>query len=195
MHFPRPAALITGIVLAIVLLIGGFFVLQTAGGRAADEEPRDVVVSDITNNSAKITFATGSRAQGVVEYGLSPTTLNLLAPESEPSTSHEVELTLLSEDTTYYFQISIGGKKYDNAGVPWTFSTSSSEAGSTNRAVPTLPTARPTQARAVSTTTSPGSCTETNCEKIKLLLGKGCTTQDYVKCIKRNPTNKPLTTP
>src|SRR3989344_1560876 len=193
MHFPKKPALITGIVLTLVLLVGGFMVLQSGAGRAADEEPRDVVVSDITTNSVKINFATGSKAQGVVEYGLSPTTLNLLAPESEALTSHEVDLTLLSEDTTYYFQISIGGKKYDNTGVPWTFSTKSSDSES-GRVPTSTPTAKPSPATRVLITDGPSPCTEKDCEKIKLKLGKGCTTQDYMKCIK-NPTSKPLTTP
>jgi len=195
MHFPKTPALITGIVLAFVLLIGGFMLVQGLPGRAADEEPRDVVVSEITTNSATISFATGSRAQGVVEYGLSPTTLNLLAPESEPSTSHEVELTLLSEGTTYYFQISIGGKKYDNTGVPWTFSTKSGD-----DLIPTSsalrPTTRPTSSTRVVVTNSPSTCQETSCERIKLKLGNGCSTQDYVKCLKKAvPTFRPLTTP
>src|SRR3989344_885556 len=191
MRFPKTPALITGIVLAVILLVGSFMVAQNLPGRAADEEPRDVVVSDLTTNSAKISFATGSKTQGVVEYGLSLTTLNLLAPESESATSHEVELTLLSESTTYYFQISIGGKKYDNAGVPWTFSTKSPEEES-KRVIPTLPTGRPLPTSRVLITDGPSSCTESVCEKIKLKLGKGCTTQDYIRCIKKGATQKPL---
>ena len=196
MHFPKTPALIAGIVLSLLLLVGGFVLVQGLPGRASDEEPRDVIVSDITNNSAIISFATGSKAQGVVEYGLSPTTLNLLAPESEASTSHEVELTLLSEGATYYFQISIGGKKYDNAGVPWTFSTKAEGASSSNGAL-VSPTRKPLSPTIrVLMTDGPSQCTETSCERIKLKLGKGCTTQDYVKCIKtRGPTQRPMTTP
>ncbi|OGK25520.1 hypothetical protein A2954_04665 [Candidatus Roizmanbacteria bacterium RIFCSPLOWO2_01_FULL_37_12] len=195
MHFPKTPALITGIVLAFVMLIGGFMLVQLLPGRAADQQPRDVVVSDITTNSAKINFATGSKTQGVVEYGLTPTSLNLLAPESESDTSHELELTLLSEGTTYYFQITIGGKKFDNAGVPWTFSTKTSESLDSGKVSPS-PIKTPTSAVRVLISDGPSPCEETVCEKIKLKLGKGCTTQDYMKCLKKNPpTQKPLTTP
>ena len=108
---PKLPAIIIGTVLSVLILIAGFMLLQGIPGRAEDTQPRDVVVSDVTANSAKISYATGIKTQGVVEYGIFPTGFNLLAPESESDTNHEVELTLLSEAATYYFQISIGGKK------------------------------------------------------------------------------------
>src|SRR3989338_11011702 len=143
LRVPRATAIIVGSVLSIVLVVVGFSLVQNIPGRAEDQMPRDVVVSDISTTSTKITYATGIKTQGVVEYGISPTALNLLAPESESDTNHEVELTLLSEAATYYFQISIGGKKYDNAGVPWTFSTKSAD-GSESEDLNLTPTARPT---------------------------------------------------
>jgi len=193
---PKLPAIIIGTVLSVLILIAGFMLLQGIPGRAEDTQPRDVVVSDVTANSAKISYATGIKTQGVVEYGISPTALNLLAPESESDTNHEVELTLLSEAATYYFQISIGGKKYDNAGVPWTFSTKSAD-GSESEDLNLTPTTRPTPiSRVIIPNPENSSCSETNCEKIKLKLGKGCNTQDYVRCLKRNsPTFAPLTTP
>lgn len=193
-RMPKTPALITGIVLTLVILVGGFMLVQGLPGRAADQQPRDVVVSDITSNSVKINYSTGAKTQGVIEYGVTPTALNLLAPESESDSNHEVELTLLSESTTYYFQISIGGKKFDNAGVPWTFSTKSADStdSDSNRLPSTKPVSPTTR---VLITDGPSSCTETDCEKIKLLLGKSCTTQDFIKCMKKSPTLRPLTTP
>ncbi|OGK46610.1 hypothetical protein A2963_02670 [Candidatus Roizmanbacteria bacterium RIFCSPLOWO2_01_FULL_40_13] len=194
MRLPKLPALIVGSVLAFIFLIGGFFVIQGLPGRAVDEQPRDVVVADITSNSGKISYATAARTQGVVEYGVSPTALNLLAPESEAGTDHEVELTLLSKDTTYYFQIAIGGDKYDNAGVPWTFRTKASDTDLDNLEL--SPTTLPTPVSRVVVPHTESFCNETNCEQIKQKLGQGCTTQDYVKCIKKvAPTQKPLTTP
>ena len=194
MHFPKIPALIFGIFLAIIFLVGGFFVIQGLPGRAADEQPRDVVVSDITTNSAKISYATAAKTQGVIEYGVTPTALNLLAPESESITDHEMELTLLTKDSTYYFQISIGANKYDNAGVPWTFRTNASDADLESLEPPA--SLSPTPISRVVVPQAESSCTESNCSQIKLKLGQGCTTQDYMKCIKRAlPTQAPLTTP
>ena len=192
---PKLPAIIIGTVLSVLILIAGFMLLQGIPGRAEDTQPRDVVVSDVTANSAKISYATGIKTQGVVEYGISPTALNLLAPESESDTNHEVELTLLSEAATYYFQISIGGKKYDNAGVPWTFSTKSSDS-SASEDINQIPTTRPTPVSRVVIPNPESACDEVSCEKIKLKLGKGCNTQDYIRCLKRtSPTFAPLTTP
>ncbi|MFA5770077.1 MAG: hypothetical protein WC894_01115, partial [Patescibacteria group bacterium] len=115
-----------------------------------------------------------------------PTALNFFAPESTKVKTHTIDLTLLSPSTTYYFDIRVGDTKYDNGGVPWTFTTKSAETS-----VVSTPTATPTQAVVQSTPVqtlkiSDGTnCTETDCEKIKTLLGKGCSTQDYFQCVRK----------
>ncbi len=180
-------AIVIGIVLFIVLVYFGFKIFGT---RAADYEPRDVVVSNIEKNSVKISWATGVDTQGVVEYGTTPTALNFFAPEAQKGRSHSLDLTLLSPSSTYYFQVRIGDQKYDNGGVPWTFTTKGAEKSMT---VPTLsPTSsastQPTPIQKLQIDTGAG-CTETDCDKIKEKLGKGCSTQDYFKCLmKTTPT-------
>jgi len=112
-----------GVVAGIVVLVGGFFLVQNLASRASDTAPRDLIISNITSNGAKIAWTTDQEIQGVVEYGSSPTSLNLFAPESQKTKKHLVDITLLSPATSYYFQIRIGDTKFDNGGVPWTFST------------------------------------------------------------------------
>lgn len=198
LRLPKLPAILIGIAISMFILVLGFIYLQGVPGRAEDQAPRDVVVSDITTNSVKINYATGIKTQGVVEYGVSPTALNSLAPEDESNINHEISLTLLSESTTYYFQIIISGKKYDNAGVPWTFSTKSTDSSLSTDVDVTI-SSRPTPiSRVVIPNPESGSCTnEVDCNKIKAKLGKGCNTQDYIRCLKRgsNPTFAPLTTP
>lgn len=175
-----------GIVIAILLMVMGFKVFSGVFTRAADFEPRDVVVSNIAENSAKLSWATGVETQGVVEYGTSPTALNFFAPEAVKTKTHTVDLTLLSPTTTYYFQIRIGDKKYDNGGVPWTFTTKGAVKTQTPTALPSLiPTGKPTPVQTLEIPASGASqtCpTTTDCAKIKSLLGKGCTLKDYFKC-------------
>lgn len=181
MRIPKPTAMLIGVIISLVLLGGGFFVLQRAS-RAEDKIPRDVVVSEITDNSAILRWTTAQKTQGVIEYGSTPTALTSFNPETESSTNHQVELTLLSRSTTYYFQISVDGKKYDNGGVPWTFT--SKEAVEVEEEIPTeAPKEKPPQAPTL--TPIRESCLESDCAKIKTKLGKGCTTQDYFRCIKR----------
>jgi hypothetical protein len=183
-------AIIVGIAVFAILVFGYFTIFGT---RAADFEPRDVIVSNIEKNSAKATWATGVDSQGVVEYGTTPTALNFFAPEPTKTKTHTIDLTLLSPNTTYYFDIRVGDTKYDNGGVPWTFTTKSAE-GSIS-----APTLAPTQSSVQSNPTpiqklkipdEAESCPETDCAKIKLKLGKGCSTQDYFKCL-RKPTKSP----
>lgn len=180
----KVSAIVIGIVVFVGLVVGYFTIFGT---RAADFEPRDVIVSNIEKNSVRATWATGVDSQGVVEYGTTPTALNFFAPESTKVKTHTIDLTLLSPSTTYYFDIRVGDTKYDNGGVPWTFTTKGAETS-----VVSTPTTVPTQAVVVQSTPvqtlkiSDGTnCTETDCEKIKTLLGKGCSTQDYFLCLKK----------
>jgi hypothetical protein len=186
---------IYAIVIGILVFIGLVFLyFSVFGTRAADFEPRDVIISNIEKNSVKTSWATGVDTQGVVEYGTTPTALNFFAPEATKGKTHTLDLTLLSPNTTYYFDIRVGETKYDNGGVPWTFTTKGAEASviAPTPVVPTqstaaLPSPTPFQRLQVSDGTN---CTETDCEKIKTLLGKGCSTQDYMKCL-RKPTPTP----
>jgi len=194
------SSIIIGTVIAVIL---GIMALNMGGvfTRASDMEPRDVVISDISQNTAKISWTTGIETQGVIEYGTTPTALNFFAPEVSKTKNHLVELTLLSPQTTYYFQIRIGDKKYDNGGVPWTFTTKGTETQSSVTLPQATPTsfsqsqsetvATPTPIQSLEIKTKPTntpivlSCNETDCAKIKEKLGKGCTTQDYFRCLKR----------
>lgn len=190
----KVASVVIGIIVFILLVYVAFTLVGT---NAADLEPRDVVVSNIEKNSVKLTWATGTDTQGVVEYGTSPTSLNFFAPEASKEKDHTLDLTLLSPSTTYYFDVRIGDKKYDNGGVPWTFSTKSID----KEAVPTGVTALPTQQQSADTNQGSvqhikiddnTSCTDTDCSVIKSKLGKGCSTQDYFICIKKlTPTATP----
>ena len=197
------ASIAIGTVIAIILIIMGFRLFSTVFTRASDMEPRDVVVSDMTQNSVKVTWSTGIETQGVIEYGTSPTALNFFAPESSRSKSHQQELTLLSPNTTYYFQIRVGDKKYDNGGVPWTFTTRLTQGSQIVSPTPNIPSPTstiteptPVQTVEVPATSETQGCNETDCAKIKEMLGKGCSTQDYFKCIlKLTPSVTPSTTP
>lgn len=191
------AGIAVGSLISLGVLFLGFRLFSGVFTRASDIEPRDVVVNEISQNNAKIVWSTGIETQGVVEYGTSPTAMNFFAPEGQQTRSHQVELTLLSPNTTYYFQIRIGDKKYDNGGVPWTFTTRTNErtadvSPTLSKTVNTTISPTPVQIIEIPATSESQGCNETDCQKIKNMLGKGCTTQDYFRCL-RAPT--PLTTP
>ena len=182
---------ISAIIIGIVVFVGLVFLyFSVFGTRAADLEPRDVVVSNIEKNSVRTSWATGVDTQGVVEYGTTPTALNFFAPEATKGKTHTLDLTLLSPNTTYYFDIRVGDKKYDNGGVPWTFTTKGAENPVVApTSVPTQPfdsaQGKPTPFQKLKIPDGTENCNETDCAKIKEKLGKGCSTQDYFLCLKK----------
>jgi len=199
-------SIVIGVLISFLIIFMGFRLMQKVFTRASDTIPRDVVVSEVTGNSAKVGWSTDIESQGVIEYGTSPTALNFYAPEASRIKIHLVDLTLLSPNTTYYFQIRIGDTKADNGGVPWTFSTKTNTNTNTNTnnqqtvvptsginpttsvsVTPTIaagqPTALPTQSVSIPNTDASTvlTCGETDCVKIceKIRAGTGCELNDF----------------
>ena len=109
------------------LLLGAVF-----GGRAvknyllkarAQSLPQNVRVQEITQTTAKITWTTEKETQSIVYYGTDSQNLPLMAFESEPTKNHQVSLSLLSPQTTYFFKIKVGEKEFTDQGLPWQFTT------------------------------------------------------------------------
>jgi len=167
------------VLLFVILAVQGF-----VSGVGTDQ-PVDVIASEITKSSAVVSWHTDKKTQGVVEYGTAPTALNSYAPEVGSSKEHEVSLTLLSQSTTYYYQIRINGTTHDNSGVPWTFTTKNKDGEDVAEAIKGVTTriAREGEEATEEAGISTSNCTVTDCNEIKTKLGKGCSSADYFKCI------------
>ncbi|MBI4067125.1 hypothetical protein HY407_01980 [Candidatus Gottesmanbacteria bacterium] len=121
--YTKPIVLIFGLLLTLgIVLIAGDRIYNLLA-KAGNSSPENVQITAVTSNSATITFTTAEAVQALLEYGTDASNLTLFASDTE-TTSHSIVLSLLTPTTTYYFQIKIGDKTYDNAGVPWTFTTS-----------------------------------------------------------------------
>ena len=184
-------SIVLGVIIGLLLIFFGFTIVQRILTRAEDIAPRDVVISEVSENSAKISWTTGIETQGVVEYGTSPTSLNFFAPEAKKTKEHEVDLTLLTPKTTYYFQIRIGDKKFDNGGVPWTFTTKGKGEGQGGLVI--TPTPISTVILPPNSPTPASSCPYTDCAEIRSNLGRGCSMSDYIKkgCVEGTSTPTP----
>jgi peroxiredoxin len=74
----------------------------------ADETPptiSGVSVSNITESSAIITWATNEDATSQVQYGKTETYGSSTTPDTNLTTNHNVTLNGLSDNTTYYFKV------------------------------------------------------------------------------------------
>lgn len=157
----RVVTLVLGGITTLLISLLGFRLLTDTFARASDIAPKNVTIIDITQNSVHVKWTTDQESQSVIEYGSSPTSLTFFAPEATKTKEHDVELNLLTPDTTYYFQIRTGDKKFDNGGVPWTLTTIGKETAKPTTAPTT--TILPTTVTTVSPTTSGPVTKDTAC--------------------------------
>ncbi len=120
----------TIIIIVIMLLVGvlGVLGMTTAktffSGASAATEPKNVLAkANEDGKSAVVTWVSDKASMGTVEYGTTPASLLLRAPESESVTNHSVTLSSLKANTNYYFRIKIGEEVFDNNGIPYSFKT------------------------------------------------------------------------
>lgn len=171
------AAITIGIIIGIPVVLYGFFLLQGIFTEASDTVPRDVVIQDITRDSAAVLWTTDQESQGTILYGTEQTDMTTLAPNVTTSRDHEVVIENLEPGTTYYFTIQIAGQRYLNGGVPWFFTTEGESAGSGD--------GRPAGSGGLPGAGAQDCPQTTDCERIKELLGKGCSTADYLMCTRQ----------
>ncbi len=120
---------------AIVFLLTGSLVIlvrqlqkpQLIAPRAAPEEtPRDIRITNLTENSAAVSWITTDSLAGIIKYGTDPSRLDKTGSEDDgrsPSTVHHITLKPLKPETTYYFRLQSGLSIFDDSGKPFTVTT------------------------------------------------------------------------
>jgi len=184
----------TIIIIVILLLVGvlGVLGVDTArtylSGASADLAPKNVLgKGNEDGKSATITWTTDKEAMGVVEYGTTPASLLLRAPESSQSTSHSIVLSPLKAGTNYYFRIRVGEEVFDNNGIPYSFKTKAGVVEPTQ--IPTIAVIPTVKVASESGTEECNKTTDYNKDGVVNSL-------DYVSCLKNKPTTtKTVITP
>jgi len=176
----------TIIIIVILILVGvlGVLGINTAktylSGASADTAPKNVLAKPSDDGkSAVITWVSDKNAMGIVEYGTTPASLLLRAPESEQTLSHNLTLSPLKPNTNYYFRIRVGEDIFDNNGIPYSFKTKAGEVVPTIAVVPTvalLPTAAPINGE--------GTCNRTTDYNKDGVVNS----LDYMSCLKNKPS-------
>lgn len=139
-------ALSLGVVVVGFLSFRSYFTRASGAGT-----PTNVRVSNISANSATIMWETGSDTQGIVRFATDPSSFSgnssalLFAAETASTAKHQLKLSSLKADTTYYYEIAIKESVYDQNGLvsgsqhlPYSFSTSKSDASESGGDIPEL---------------------------------------------------------
>jgi hypothetical protein len=99
---------------------------QASDGAAGHSTISRVAATDITTNSATITWSTDQPLTSQVEYGATPSYGSLSGFGSSPATSHSVKLTALTPGVTYnYAALSANSAGQVAASQNFTFTTAS----------------------------------------------------------------------
>lgn len=126
-----------GILVIGVLSLRSYFTKASTSGA----EPSNVRLGTITTNSADILWDTKEDAQGLIRYSSDPAAFTapgssglLFTAEGKTSKTHQVKLSGLKPNTSYYYEISIKNEIYDQNGLvknkhlPYSFLTSKTSA-------------------------------------------------------------------
>lgn len=140
-----------GVLVVGILSLRSYFTKAAVG---SNSEPKNVRTANITDQSAVILWESEIENQGLIRYATDPSAFNLgnasallFIAESKPTKNHEVKLTSLKPNTTYYYQIELavdkdkniydqGGLVKDNKNLPFTFTTQKSTQNSSE--IPSL---------------------------------------------------------
>lgn len=127
--------LVVGLValgVGILGLLGSFFLVlrqvDFSGQSAPGEVPQQVKLTNLTQNSASVSWVTNDVVSGAVIYGLrSDLESNISTYDDRggniTSNLHHVTLKNLKPGITYYFRLVSGSATFDNQGKPYVFST------------------------------------------------------------------------
>lgn len=85
--------------------------------------PENVQVTNITAQTATISWTTQKPTQSLISYGISPENLTLIQVENTPAINHYIILKNLLPNTTYFFVVKTGDKIFNNNGQPYQFTT------------------------------------------------------------------------
>lgn len=130
---------IIGIILLVVGAGVGVFLVQTNTGflpRAAPEfAPKELTVTNITENSFTISWTTEQKALGYLKYGENAKSLSETVNDDRDQltnskgsfVTHHITVRGLSPETAYFFKVASGGEGqfYDNNGQPYQVTTAS----------------------------------------------------------------------
>jgi chitodextrinase len=117
-----------------VLLVGNRQIFRL--GASAENAPKDVRVTNISDNTFTVSWVTDKEVLGFVSWGDNENSLTRTEEDDvgTVSVTHTTSIKGLLPQQTYFFKINSGGSEYDNNGLPWQVTTGPSlaETGKSN---------------------------------------------------------------
>lgn len=95
-------------------------------GASPQTQPKDVRISDISDNSATVSWTTDGQTTDFLVWGTTQNSISNVVNDDSTNQkyyTHLITISGLTANTTYYFKINSEGNTYDNNGLPWQFST------------------------------------------------------------------------
>lgn len=113
-----------GVVLLGIVLTTVIVRVQTSlrSSASTSEEPKNVKITNLSDNSFRITYQTDAATTGSVNYGKSKELGNIQL-EDLPKNVHSITVEKLSPRTKYYLVVISGQNTFLNNGVPFEIST------------------------------------------------------------------------
>lgn len=172
------------LIVSIVLSVLGVRAAKTfISGATADYEPQNLTaVPKEDGKTAMISWTTDKEAKASVFYGTNMASLLLMAVDVEPAVDHNILLTNLKADTTYYYKIVIDDNVFDDGGMMYKFKTSGSSEEILEPVVTIQPSLIPTLAASSSSASANDSST---CDRTTDYNKDGVINSiDYISCVK-----------
>ena len=121
-------------ILGIIILLAGtflgvFYMNMTQVfkiGASPETLPKDIRISNITDNSVTLSWITEGETTGFLNWGTSQNNVGQIVKEDELNSKffiHSINLTGLKANTNYFYKINSNGTNYDSGGIPWQFTT------------------------------------------------------------------------
>lgn len=126
---------LVGLVVVVGGLLSGLWLVQRqlfqSSKAAAELEPKNLVVANVSDTGFAVGWVTDKAATGYVQYGEGGDSLDLVVSDDRDQQkgsvdnyfTHFVTVKGLKPDTSYSFRIGSGGEDYDQGGVPYEVKT------------------------------------------------------------------------
>jgi hypothetical protein len=168
------------LILVIIVSVWGVGAVKTfISGASAGYEPLDLTaVPKEDGKSATVSWTTDKSVKASIFYGTNMASLLLMAEDVEPTIYHNILLTNLRSNTTYYYKIVVDSDNiFDNGGVMYNFKT---DGAAEEVLIPTI-TVQPTLVPTLSDSSSTGAaCNRTTDYNKDGIINS----MDYISCSK-----------